>query len=166
MAKKKYSKKKIHDRKRKITSELNAFIKENKEQILKRGKEDLGADLSNQKVINLFKANFRERQGKSLNFKDAMKNLKDTLHTETFTGAKQIDFENFLSGMGKEGRKEFRKLRGWKTSVDFDKVKHVNPPKGTNIRTRFEYDVDGRILLLDLIYEEDGSYRFDFSWRS
>lgn len=144
--------------KSKITREMNKFIKEHKQQIVTKGREDLG-NISEEKILDIFKANFRERQGDSLSFSKAKRELKNTLHTETFTGRDVIDYENALASMSKDSRKEFRELRGWKSKVDYEKFKRVEIPKGEDdIRARYEYEGAKGTILLTLKYNADGSY--------
>lgn len=147
-------------KKAKITRQMNKFIKENKNQILTKGREDLG-DISDEKIIDIFKANFRERQEDSLSFSKAKKELKKTLHTETFTGKDIIDYENVMSSMDVDTRKEFRELRGWNTKLDYEKFKRVQVPKGEDhIRARYEYEGSKGTIIMSLVYNPDGSYNW------
>lgn len=152
-----------------INNELNEFIKKHKDQIITKGKEDLeqpGKPLSTKKIYQMFKANFKEKLEESKNkysLIEARKAMKKTLHTETFTGKEQIDYENLRAFMIKSGNwEEFRKLNR-RQKIEISNFKRVNAPKG--VRSKWEYStIFGRIIYMSFIYHDDGSYEFKLDW--
>lgn len=157
------SKKKIDA---KIKSELDAFIKKHKDQIVTRGREDLGSKLSARKIYNMFKANFRERLSQTNNeysIVNARKAMRETLHSETFTGARQIESENVRIGLINADKwNEFRKLNR-RQKVDIEGFEKVKAPTG--VRNRWKYStIFSRIIVIDLIYHADGSFEYKLSY--
>lgn len=150
----------------KIKSELDAFIKKHKEQIVTKGREDLGSTLSAKKLYNMFRANFKERLSQTNNeysISNARKAMKETLHSETFTGAKQIESENVRIGLINADKwNDFRKLNR-RQKVNIDSFEKVKAPTG--VRSRWEYTtVFDKIIIIDLIYHADGSFEYKLSY--
>lgn len=155
--------KKKNNKSSKINKELNKFIKDNKDQIVSKGREDLGADLSEKRLITLFKANYKERmEGKKQTLAEARKAMQRTLHTETFTGRKQINFENVRKSLIENKEWEtFRHLNRHQ-KIDMDKLSITKAPSGSNIRERWVYSANSkRTIYIDLIYHSDASYSWD-----
>ena len=152
-----------------INNELNEFIKKHKDQIVTKGKEDLeqpGKPLSAKKIYQMFKASFKEKLKESENkysLTEARKAMKKTLHTETFTGKEQIDYENLRTSLIESGKwEEFRKLNRHQ-KIEISNFKRVDAPK--DVRTKWEYStIFGRIIYISLIYQNDGSFEFKLDW--
>lgn len=164
--KKRLSFKTKYKREAKINEELDMFIKEHKNQIVTKGREDLGSNITSKKIISMFKANFKERLETSKNkysITEARKAMKRTLHSETFTGKEQIDYENLRTSMIESGTwNEFRKLNR-RQKIELEGFKKIKAPQG--VRSKWEYStIFGRIIYISLIYHNDGSYEFKLDW--
>lgn len=155
-----------YKRETKINEELETFIKKHKDQIVNKAREDLGSGLSSKKIYSMFKANFKERLEASKNkysLTEARKMMKRTLHSETFTGKEQIDYENLRTSLIESGKwEEFRKLNR-RQKIEISDFKKIKPPQG--VRSKWEYStIFGRIIYISLIYHNDGSYEFKLDW--
>lgn len=162
MAKKKKKTEAQKRKQKKINAELNKFIKEHKTQILTNAKNDLGTDISDAKIISLFKNNFKERmEGRKATLGEAKEQMKKTLHTETFTGIEMIDFENVQIGLKSAGIwEDFRRLNRHQ-KLDVNKFKRVSPSE-KKVRSQFEYSVSSvRTIVIKVIYEDDGSFHWE-----
>ena len=161
----------------KINNELDSFIKRHRSTIISNAREFLGdrsTEVSNEKIITMFKAKFRERmddaqikrdkafakgdvKSKNVSVPEAKQIMKDTFHTYEFYGEKNIQYEALRESMKGDAWEEFRTLNRHH-KIDADKF-GVEKKKPQGIRTRHTYTTDfGQVIYMDLIYHDDGSY--------